>query len=196
MQDDRNPKAQANRYVLEAEGSPGDQEPSSDPSLRRVGQCLPIETETIRNHDNGGAERFAGKNLENRRIIGADGGNAPFPDAEVLSLHLDREGQNGFFGPILKIKIHVFEMDRYLNDKCYYVIVNQYLATFLFCQFGNLNFADFNGQKVIDGFSIKDTSSKIKGGPDLEVTFFPFLWNGPGIWLPGGKTDICGTICS
>lgn len=96
-----------------------------------------------------------------------------FHDAEVLSVHLDREGHNGFLGPTLEIKIHVFEMTGSVNEKGYYVLVNHTLATFLFCQVSNLRFADFNGQNVIDGFSMKDAASKIEGGPALEVTFFP-----------------------
>jgi hypothetical protein len=52
-----------------------------------------------------------------------------FHDAEIISIYLDRSGQDG---PSLEAKIHLFEMTNRVDAKGYYVLKNHILVTFRF----------------------------------------------------------------
>jgi Immunity protein 50 len=75
-----------------------------------------------------------------------------FHDAEIISIHLDRSGQDG---PTLEAKIHVFEMTSRVDAKGHYVLKNHTLVTFRFSRILMGEIKWFNHQNVMAGLNIE-----------------------------------------
>lgn len=66
-----------------------------------------------------------------------------FHDAEVLSMHFDRGGDDG---PSLEARVHVFSMTSDVDERGYYVLTNHTLVTLRFSNILIRNFCWFNTQ--------------------------------------------------
>jgi hypothetical protein len=82
-----------------------------------------------------------------------------FHDAEVVDLHLWRgdsmtERSHPRF-PVLKAKIHLWEMTNEIDAESYYVLRNHTLGTLRFHDVFDLEIKGFSNQNVIFGLSIE-----------------------------------------
>jgi hypothetical protein len=94
-----------------------------------------------------------------------------FHDAEVLSIHFDREGHTGYGGPTLETKVHVFEMTSEVNERGFYVLRHHTIVTLRFFQVDDLLAEGFNVQNVLWGMEITDASDAQMENVTFKVRF-------------------------
>ncbi|HEV7220381.1 MAG TPA: Imm50 family immunity protein [Terriglobales bacterium] len=75
-----------------------------------------------------------------------------FHDAEIISLHLDRNGRSS-------LRVLTWEMTKDIGEKGYYVLTKHALVEFNFEAVSGLSLNGFNDQNVIFGLSIEKTDS-------------------------------------
>jgi Immunity protein 50 len=99
--------------------------------------------------------------IENREALTRVFGYWPsFHDAEILSIHLDREGQSGYSGPTLEAKVHLFKMTSEVDERGSYVLRHHTLAKLRFLQVDNFKAEGFNQQNILWGLDITDVSER------------------------------------
>lgn len=76
-----------------------------------------------------------------------------FHDAEILELHLDRQG-------LSILRVHAWKLE-YSKDKSELLSTRHFVARFVFDEITNLELDGFNHQNVIDGFSFKEIDGEI-----------------------------------
>src|SRR5689334_12879841 len=74
-----------------------------------------------------------------------------FHDAEVLTMCLDRAGDDG---PSLEARVHVFEMTDQVDDRGFYVLRKHTLVTLRFADILLRNLRWFNHQNSLSGLGI------------------------------------------
>ena len=67
-----------------------------------------------------------------------------FHDAEIVALHLNREGVSSF-------RVHTWEMKREIEEKGYYVLAKHIVVEFIFEAVAGLSLEGFNRQNVLFG---------------------------------------------
>jgi hypothetical protein len=75
-----------------------------------------------------------------------------FHDAEIISLHLNREANSS-------LRVHTWEMTKEMDDKGYYVLTKHIVVEFIFEAVSALSLEGFNAQNVIFGLAIEKTDS-------------------------------------
>lgn len=91
-----------------------------------------------------------------------------FHDAEVLSIYLDRSGEDG---PIIEARVHVFRMTDQVDARGYFVLTNHSLVT-LRCE--NVLLRElrwFNSQNVLSGLGIEAIDPDANEGRTIGVSF-------------------------
>lgn len=91
-----------------------------------------------------------------------------FHDAEVLSVQLDRTGEQA---PILETLIHVFEMTTDLDSSGRYVLKNNTMVRFRFTRIALEMLRWFNRQNVLWDLAIERMESPSPEGQELEIEF-------------------------
>ncbi len=94
-----------------------------------------------------------------------------FHDAEILSINLERNGNDEFEGPILFVTIHVFQMGPETTVTGKFIFHHHSLITFRFCRVGDLELNGFNQQNAIDGLSISKKPNKENKSTKFIVDF-------------------------
>jgi hypothetical protein len=74
-----------------------------------------------------------------------------FHDAEVIGLHLNREGSSS-------LRVHTWGMTKEIDDKGYYVLTKHIVVEFIFDAVCGLSLNGFNHQNVIFGLAIDKTN--------------------------------------
>ena len=93
-----------------------------------------------------------------------------FHDAEILSMHLDREPLTGDVGPSLTVRFHAFEMTREIDGDGRYKLEKHAIVTFDFDGVEELALRDFNYQNVIACLTFAEGTTE-EGRPGLQVHF-------------------------
>jgi hypothetical protein len=93
-----------------------------------------------------------------------------FHDAEILSIHLDRGGQEG---PTLEARIHVFETTSEVDAKGYFVLKSHTLVTLMFTGVTLEGMAWINGQNVLEDIEITELASTGDDGRRFHIEFIP-----------------------
>jgi hypothetical protein len=75
-----------------------------------------------------------------------------FHDAEIVGLHLNREG-------VSSLRVHTWEMTKEIDEKGYYVLAKHIVVEFIFEAVSGLSLEGFNQQNVIFGLAIEKTDS-------------------------------------
>jgi hypothetical protein len=94
-----------------------------------------------------------------------------FHDAEVLAIFFDREGRDGYYGPTLETKIHVFEMTSEIDDQGRYVLRHHTLVTLRFFQVDTFQADGFNHQNVLGELEINALDPSEKENARFRVCF-------------------------
>jgi len=95
--------------------------------------------------------------LEIREIPGASelydwfGYWPDFHDAEIISLHLNREGRSS-------LRVHTWETTKEIDEKGYFAQSKHVLVEFILESIADLSLNDFSCQNVISGLYIEKTS--------------------------------------
>lgn len=92
-----------------------------------------------------------------------------FHDAEVLSMHFDRGGDDG---PNLEARVHVFRMTSDVDERGYYVLTNHTLVTLRFSNILIRNFCWFNAQNSLSGIGIESVDPVANDGRMIGVSFY------------------------
>jgi hypothetical protein len=99
--------------------------------------------------------------IENSEALTKVFGTWPsFHDAEVVSVVLDRQGQEEYGGPTVDLVVHVFEMTSEVDNKGYYVLRHHTLVRFRFFQVVELFLEGFNHQNALFALDITDISGR------------------------------------
>lgn len=91
-----------------------------------------------------------------------------FHDAEVLSIHLDRAGEDG---PCLDAEIHVFQMTNAVDEQGYYVLTNHTLVTLRFTNLLLRELRWFNAQNSLFQIDMEQVEPTENEGRPLRVSF-------------------------
>ena len=75
-----------------------------------------------------------------------------FHDAEIIGLHLNREGSSS-------LRVHTWEMTKELDAKGYYVLAKHVVVEFLLEKVTDLSLNGFGHQNVIFGLGVQKTGS-------------------------------------
>jgi hypothetical protein len=75
-----------------------------------------------------------------------------FHDAEITSLHLNREGSSS-------MRVHTWEMTKQVDEKGYYVLAKHIVVEFIFEGISELSLNGFSKQNVIFGLCFEKTDS-------------------------------------
>ena len=75
-----------------------------------------------------------------------------FHDAEIIGLHLNREGSSS-------LRVHTWEMTKELDAKGYYVLAKHVIVEFLLEEITDLSLNGFGHQNVIFGLGVQKTGS-------------------------------------
>lgn len=106
-------------------------------------------------------------NVENEEALTNIFGRFPsFHDAEVISILLERDGENS---PSLEAKIHVFEMTNEVDVNGHYVLANHTLVTFRFTHISLEYLRWFNHQNVLQVIDIVEIKPEENDGCNFEV---------------------------
>jgi hypothetical protein len=110
--------------------------------------------------------------IENKEVLTEVFGYWPsFHDAEVLSIHLDREGQSGYFGPTSSAKVRVFEITSEVSEHGSYILRHHTLVTLRFFQVDDFQAGGFNHENTLWGLAITDVSDRQLENIKFEVRF-------------------------
>lgn len=108
-------------------------------------------------------------NVRNATLLEEVFGTWPsFHDAEVLSVQLDRTGEQA---PILETLIHVFEMTTDVDSSGRYVLKNNTMVRFRFTRIALEMLRWFNRQNVLWDPVIERMESPSPEGQELEIQF-------------------------
>ena len=91
-----------------------------------------------------------------------------FHDAEVLTMHLDRSGEDG---PSLEAQVHVFEMTDQVDDRGFYILRKHALVTLRFADILLRNLQWFNQQNSLSGLGIYAAEEEDVDGRAIGVSF-------------------------
>ena len=91
-----------------------------------------------------------------------------FHDAEVLTMCLDRAGEDG---PSLETQIHVFEMTDQVDERGFYVLRKHTLVTLHFANILLRNLGWFNNQNSLSGLGIYEAREEGVDGRAIGVSF-------------------------
>jgi hypothetical protein len=91
-----------------------------------------------------------------------------FHDAEVLTMHLDRAGDDR---PSLDVRVHVFEMTDQVDERGFYVLRKHTLVTLRFADILLSNLRWFNHQNSLSGLGIFATEEADVDGRAIGVSF-------------------------
>ena len=91
-----------------------------------------------------------------------------FHDAEVLTMCLDRAGDDG---PSLVTQVHVYEMTDRVDDRGYYVLRKHTLVTLRFADILLRNLQWFNNQNSLSGRGIYAAEEEAVDGRAIGVSF-------------------------
>jgi immunity protein 50 of polymorphic toxin system len=91
-----------------------------------------------------------------------------FHDAEVLSIHLDRSGEDG---PSLEARVHVFLMTNEVDARGYYVLTKHTLVTLRFANIILRELCWFNAQNSLSGLGIERVDPTNNEGRTLGASF-------------------------
>lgn len=75
-----------------------------------------------------------------------------FHDAEIIGLHLNREGSSS-------LRVHTWEMTKELDAKGYYVLAKHVVVEFILEMVTDLSLNGFGHQNVIFGLGVQKTGS-------------------------------------
>ncbi len=89
-----------------------------------------------------------------------------FHDAEVISLHLDRSGEEG---PYLEAKVYVFDATSEIDDKGFFILKNKAHVTLRFTKIILDHINDFNHQNVLSSMDIKEINSANPEGMNYNI---------------------------
>jgi hypothetical protein len=107
--------------------------------------------------------------VENAEAVTCIFGRWPsFHDAEVLSMHFDRTGEDG---PSLEVRVHVFNMTSEVDERGYFVLTNHTLVTFRFANIILRELRWFNAQNSLSGIGIEEVDPSASDGRTLGVSF-------------------------
>jgi Immunity protein 50 len=73
-----------------------------------------------------------------------------FHDAEIVGLHLNRQG-------VSSLRVHTWEMTKEIDEKGYYVLAKHIVVEFIFEAVSGLSLEGFNEQNVLFGLAIEKT---------------------------------------
>jgi hypothetical protein len=91
-----------------------------------------------------------------------------FHDAEIISIHLERDGEDA---PFLEAKIHVFETTDKVDAQGRYVLKNHTLVTFRFTMIVMGEIKWFNHQNVLALLDIVEVEPEKNEGCRFQVRF-------------------------
>jgi immunity protein 50 of polymorphic toxin system len=107
--------------------------------------------------------------IKNEEMLTAIFGRFPsFHDAEIVSIHLERNGEGA---PFLEAKIHVFGATNKVDATGSYILGNHTLVTFRFTQIVMVEINEFNGQNVIALLDIVEVEPEKNEGCRFQVRF-------------------------
>ncbi len=97
-----------------------------------------------------------------------------FHDSEIISLIFERSGKDELEGPVLYVKIHVFQMGpETKNDGKSFVFHQHSIVIFRFAGVENLYLEEFNQQNAILGLEISEKYIEERKNNVFEITFEP-----------------------
>jgi len=99
------------------------------------------------------------------------GGWPSFRDAEVLFVALDREGHDGYQGPTIETKIHVFDITGEVDSQGFLVLLNHTLVTLRFFNVEDFLAESFNHQNVVFGLEIHEIPDRQLEHRKFDVQF-------------------------
>jgi hypothetical protein len=95
--------------------------------------------------------------------------------AEVIELRLRRDAENTKekvqAGPVLTVKVHLWEMTSEVDSKGFYVVRSHTVATLRFRAVEDFKMEGFNHQNVIFGLEITDDEGSQNTSPSFTVSF-------------------------
>lgn len=95
-----------------------------------------------------------------------------FHDAEIISISLDRNGEEEWEGPILHAKIHVFQMGpETKNTGGNFIFHHHSIVTFRFANVEDLEIKEFNQQNAINGLTLSEKYNERLKQNIFEVEF-------------------------
>ena len=115
--------------------------------------------------------------VNSRRLVERFGFWPSFHDAEVVSLTLDRRGENG---PTAELLVHTWAMTDKIDERGYYVLENHTLVRFMLEKVVSCEFSELNRQNVLFGLSIEPEI--VEGEPLQRFNAGPLSW----AWRVGG----------
>jgi hypothetical protein len=109
------------------------------------------------------------------KLIGIFGRWPSFHDAEVIELRLRRDAEDskekGQAGPLLTVKVHLWETTSEVDSNGFYVLRNHTVATLRFHAVEDFKLEGFNHQNVIFGLEITDEQGPQNTSPSFTVSF-------------------------
>lgn len=94
-----------------------------------------------------------------------------FHDAEVISLVLDRSGDDNGFGPSLVATIRAFDITDEVLPSGFLKLTHECVTVIAFREIVQLQLTDFNGQNVLSGLHIVDIRDRQLERQHFEVSF-------------------------
>ena len=117
---------------------------------------------------------FSRAQIRNEHLVTDVYGKWPsFHDSELHDVFLERTGSTDVGGPDLRMRCHVFEVTKDVDEQGYFVLVKHRLVTLLFTGVENLKFEGFNHQNVIEDLSISDITVRQWEALHFEVELEP-----------------------
>ena len=101
-------------------------------------------------------------------LIGIFGRWPSFHDAEVLSVHLDRAGDDA---PSLEARVHVFRMTNDVDDRGFFVLTKHTLVTLRFSNIILRYLRWFNDQNSLSSLGIEQVDPAENEGRTLGASF-------------------------
>jgi hypothetical protein len=89
-----------------------------------------------------------------------------FHDAEILTLYLDRGGEDG---PSLEARVHVFEMTDRVDEQGRYILRHHTLVTLRFARVLEVEFSGFNDQNSLWELAFREVEPAEHEGRQLKV---------------------------
>jgi hypothetical protein len=111
------------------------------------------------------------------RLTGIFGHWPSFHDAEVVDFNLWRGGMNSqtrdLAGPVLTLKVHLWEMTKEVDSKGYFILRNHTLCTLRFREVQEIQMQGFNDQNAIFDLSIERKERNEPPSPYFAVEIEP-----------------------
>jgi hypothetical protein len=107
--------------------------------------------------------------IENAEVLTSIFGYWPsFHDAEVLTMHLDRDGEDG---PILEADIHVYHATDRVDERGFYVLTKHTRVTFRFTNVLLRDLRYFNHQNSLSGLGFYHVDPTSNDGRAIGASF-------------------------